>query len=102
MTTHPAPVTTVPVYAAHERRAARPSRLVRRWRVFRRRELPFALAGLGMVSVLALTISVVLVEGPTRLLSAAGLIAGVLLFVRALYAAPGPIREYVDLPGGRQ
>ena len=101
MTTHP----TVPVYAAHERlphRPARPSRLVRRWRVFRRRELPFLVAGVAFGSVMALAISVVLVEGSMKLVAGAALIGAVLLFARALAAAPGGFRHYVDLPGGEQ
>jgi hypothetical protein len=101
-TRRPAPMPTVPVYAAHERLLYRPSRAARHWRVFRRRQLPFLLLALGFLGLMAFGVSLAEVTPDLRGGAALGVTVSALIAARGLRTAPGGIHAYVDLPGGRR
>ncbi|WP_295821114.1 hypothetical protein [uncultured Deinococcus sp.] len=88
-------MTSIPVSALHERVPRRPSRAARRWRVFRRRTLPWVGTGLGFVAVLVFVISLCEVAPSLRAFSALGLVVSVLITAAAFTRVPGGWRAHV-------
>lgn len=93
-------MTSIPVSALHERVPHRPNRAARRWRVFCRRTLPWAVSGVGVLAILVFTISLGEVAPPLRLGSALGLVVSVLITAAAFTRVPGGWRAYVHAGRG--
>lgn len=87
----------VPVHALHERVPRKPSRLSRRWRVFRRRTLPGVCFTLGFLLALVFAMSLPEVPAALRPWSALGLLLGLLLALWGLGRLPGGARTYLHV-----
>ena len=93
-------MTSIPVSALHERVPHRPSRAARRWRVFCRRTLPWAVTGLGFLVVVVFVVSVAEATPAMRPASALGLVVSVLVTAAAFTRVPGGWRAYVHAGRG--